>query len=59
MIAPSRVSFLKDLFFLNYMCDVDFYVGMCSWVQVSMDARGIRSPGVISSCKLPEVHAGD
>lgn len=41
------------------MCDVDFYVGMCPWVQVSMDTRGVRSPGVISSCELPEVHARD
>lgn len=40
------------------MC-VCLYVGMCSWVCVSAEIRGIRSPRAGDGCESPDMSAGN
>lgn len=52
---------LVFVFFLIMCISVYLCLGVCSWMQVSAEARGVRFPGarVIGSCQLSVVTAGN
>lgn len=52
---------LVFVFFLIMCISVYLCLGVCSWMQVSAEARGVRFPGarVIGSCELSVVTAGN
>lgn len=52
---------LVFVFFLIMCISVYLCLGVCSWMQVFAEARGVRFPGarVIGSCQLSVVTAGN